>query len=89
MRFVQITLFLLAIPVLVLGLYRFVEGFIYWNQCRMIQQDYINEINKLKLERDKLQDYVKRLESDDFTQEQLARKQGYIKPGETVYRIAP
>ena len=89
MRFVQITLCLLAMPVLALGLYRFVEGFIYWNQCRMIQQDYVDEINKLKAERDKLQDYVRRLESDEFTQEQIARKQGYIKKGETVYRIVP
>jgi len=55
----------------------------------MLQQDYINEIDKLKAERDKLQDYVKRLKYDEFTQEQIARKQGYIKPGETVYRIAP
>ena len=89
MRFVQITLLLLVIPVLALGLYRFVGGLIYWNQCRTIQQDYINEINKLKAERDKLQDYVKRLESDEFTQEQIARKQGYVKQGETVYRIVP
>ena len=89
MRFVQIALLILATPVLVLGLYRFVEGFIYWNQCRVIHQDYINEINKLKEERDQLQDYVKRLESDEFTQERIARKQGYIKKGETVYRIVP
>ncbi|HIE26185.1 TPA: septum formation initiator family protein [Candidatus Poribacteria bacterium] len=89
MRFVQMTLFLLTMPVLALGLYRFVEGFIYWNQCRTIHQDYIDEINRLKAERDKLQDYVKRLESDEFTQERIARKQGYIKKGETVYRIVP
>jgi cell division protein FtsB len=89
MRFVQITLLLLAIPVLALGLYRFVGGFIYWNQCRTVQQNYINEINELKAERDKLQDYVERLESDEFTQEQIARKQGYVKQGETVYQIVP
>jgi len=89
MRFVKITLLILAIPVLALGLYRFVGGFIYWNQCRKIHQDYIAEVNRLKEERDKLQDYVKRLESEDFTQEQIARKHGYIKKGEVVYRIVP
>ncbi|MFQ6039700.1 MAG: septum formation initiator family protein [Candidatus Poribacteria bacterium] len=89
MRFVQIALLILATPVLVLGLYRFVEGFIYWNQCRTIYQDYIDEIDKLKEEQDKLQDYVKKLKSDEFTQERIARKQGYIKKGETVYRIVP
>jgi cell division protein FtsB len=89
MRFVQITLIILATPVLAFGLYRFVDGFIYWRQCKKIHQDYIDEINRLEEERDKLQDYVRRLESDEFTQEQIARKQGYIKKGEIVYRIVP
>ena len=38
---------------------------------------------------EQLKEEIYKLKHDLFTQEQLAREMGYIKPGETVYKFAP
>lgn len=81
---------MIAIPILTLNAYRFVNGFKYWRQCRVIYQEYLTDIHKLQTRRDKLEKYVNQLTYDDLTQERIARKYGgYIKQGETAYRIIP
>jgi len=87
MRIIQIILLLLAIPLFALSSFSFIEGFKYWRQSQEIQQSYVDEIKELKAKQDELFDYVKRLKNDDSAMEAIAREQGYIKEGETVYRI--
>ena len=88
MRFAQHWLSIAAVVVLLVSLYRFVEGFQNWQEARAIKERFNNEIVALERKRDALKLRVEKLQTDDLTQERLARKLGYIKPGETVYKIA-
>ncbi len=87
MRIVQIILLLLAIPLFALSSCRFVDGFKYWRQSKKIRRSYIATIKELEAKRDERLDYVERLQNDELTREMVAREQGYIKEGETVYRL--
>ena len=87
MRIVQIILFLLAIPLFALSSCRFIDGFKYWRQSKEIRQNYAADIKELEAKRDRLFNYVECLRNDEFAMEAIAREQGYVKEGETVYRI--
>jgi len=87
MRIVQIILLLLAIPIFALSSCGFIDGFKSWQQSKKIQQSFIAKIKELEAKRDERLDCVERLKNDELTREMAAREQGYIKEGETVYRI--
>jgi cell division protein FtsB len=87
MRFIQSWLFILALVVLLVSLYRFVEGFQNWQEARQIKQNYLEELDAFKLKREDLKERVEKLKSDELSKERLARRLGYIKPGEIVYKV--
>jgi cell division protein FtsB len=89
MRVIQSWLSILALFMLLIGLYRFVEGLQNWQEARRIKQHSLEELAKLERERDLLKIRVEKLKTNEFTKEQLARRLGYIKPGETVYKVVP
>ena len=89
MRFIQPWLSILAVLLLVISLYRFVEGFQNWQEARQIKQRFLEELAALERERDRLKIRVDKLETDELTKERLARRLSYIKPGEIVYKIVP
>ena len=74
---------------LVLNSYRFVRGFQSWWRNREIRQGYARETERLTRERQRLKEQIDKLENSPLAQERLAREMGYIKPGETVYKLVP
>ena len=89
MRFIQSGLSILAVVMLLISLYRFVEGFQNWQEARDIKQRSLEELAELERERDRLKVWVEKLKTDELTKEQLARRLSYIKPGEIVYKVVP
>ena len=89
MRFIQPGLSILAVVMLLISLYRFVEGFQNWQEAREIKQRSLDELAALERERDRLKVRVDKLKTDELTKERLARRLSYIKPGEVVYKIVP
>lgn len=87
MRFIQVLLCIIAIPFLIISLYQFINRYADWQESRAIEQQHLDKVGKLKKERDLLEKYIEDLKSDEFAQERLVRRYGYIKPGETVYQI--
>lgn len=87
MRFIQILLCIIAIPFLIISLYQFINRYAEWQEYRAIEQHHLDKVGKLKKERDSLKKYIDNLKSDEFAQERLVRRYGYIKHGETVYQI--
>ena len=84
-------LFLCAIFLffLSIGGYRFTKGFQYWRRNENIKRGYVEEVDRLKIERQRLKREIQNLQNNILTQERLAREIGYIKPGETVYKFIP
>lgn len=89
MRLIQPWLSILAVILLLISLYRFVEGFQNWQEARQIKQRSLDELVALERERDRLKVRVEKLKTDELTKERLARRLSYIKPGEVVYQIVP
>ena len=89
MRFIQSGLSILAVVMLLISLYRFVEGFQNWQEARYIKQRSLDELAELERERDLLKIRVEKLKTDELTKERLARRLSYIKPGEIVYKVVP
>jgi cell division protein FtsB len=89
MRFIQPWLSILAVFMLLISLYRFVEGFQNWQEARQIKLQSLDELTELERERDRLKIRVEKLKTDELTKERLARRLTYIKPGELVYKIVP
>jgi cell division protein FtsB len=89
MRFIQPGLSILAVIILLISLYRFVEGFQNWQEARQIKQRSLDELAELERERDRLKVRVEKLKTDELTKERLARRLSYVKPGEIVYKIVP
>ena len=87
MRFIQPGLSILAVVMLLISLYRFVEGFQNWQEARQIKQRSLDELAALERERDRLKIRVEKLKTDELTKERLARRLNYIKPGEAVYKV--
>lgn len=87
MRFIQPGLSILAVIMLLISLYRFVEGFQNWQEAREIKQRSLDELAALERERDRLKVRVENLKTDELTKERLARRLNYVKPGEIVYKI--
>ncbi len=72
---------------LVIGGYRLINGFQYWRQNDQVRDSYVQAIEELKLEQQSLKEELYKLQYNRLTKERLARELGYIKPGETVYKI--
>lgn len=89
MRFIQPWLSILAVLMLLISLYRFVEGFQNWQEARQIKRRSLEELAALERERDRLKIRVEKLETNELTKERLARRLSYIKSGEIVYKIVP
>ena len=89
MRFIQSWLSILAVFMLLVSLYRFIEGFQNWQEARQIKRRSLDELSKLESERERLKTRVEKLKTDELTKERLARRLSYIKPGEVVYKIVP
>ncbi len=89
MRFIQPGLSILAVVMLSISLYRFVEGFQNWQEAREIKRRSLDELAELERERDLLKVRVEKLKTDELTKERLARRLSYIKPGEVVYKVSP
>ena len=89
MRLIQPWLSILAFFLLLISLYRFVEGFQNWQEARQIKRRSLDELTELERERDRLKIRVEKLKTDELTKERLARRLSYIKPGEIVYKIVP
>ena len=89
MRFIQSGLSILAVVMLLISLYRFVEGFQNWQEAREIKRRSLDELAELERERDRLKVRVEKLKTDALTKERLARRLSYVKPGEIVYKIVP
>ena len=69
--------------------YKFVPRLQYWWHNREIKQEYVAEVEKLREEQQRLREERDKLGHSLLTQERLAREMGYIKPGETVYKLVP
>ena len=89
MRFIQPGLSVLAVVMLLISLYRFVEGFQNWQEAHEIKRRSLDELAELERERDRLKVRVEKLQTDVLTKERLARRLSYIKPGEVVYKVSP
>lgn len=87
MRFLQSWLLIFTLPVLIISSYRFVGEYQNWQKARQIKQEYLDELKELELKRDRLKDRVEKLKTDELNQERLVRRFGFIKPGETVYKV--
>ena len=89
MQFIRPGLSILAAVMLLISLYRFVEGFQNWQEAREIKRRSLDELAELERERDLLKIRVEKLKTDELTKERLARRLSYIKPGEIVYKVIP
>jgi cell division protein FtsB len=69
--------------------YRFIKGLQYWQRNREIKQGYVQKVERLQQEQQRLKEEIDKLEHNVLSQERLAREMGYIKPGEIVYKFAP
>lgn len=87
MRIIQILLCVIAIPLLIIGLYQFVNRYAEWQDSRVSKLHQQDKIDQLIKTRDELKRYIDELETNEFAQERLVRSLGYIKPGEVVYQI--
>jgi len=72
-----------------IDVYKLVPQLQYWRRNREIKQGYVRQVEKLRQEQERLGKEKEKLEHNVLTQEKLAREMGYIKPGETVYKITP
>lgn len=80
---------ILCFSFLVIGSYRLINGFQYWQNNKQVRDSYIKTIEKLRLEQQILKEELDKIQHNNLTKERLARELGYIKPGETVYKIIP
>ncbi len=78
-----------VLSLLAIDVYKFIPRFRYWSRNREIKQGYIDEVQRLRQEHERLKEEIDKLEHSLLAQERLAREMGYIKPGETVYKLAP
>jgi len=74
---------------LAICLYRFVDDVQLYEAAQALKLRKVEELERLKEKRDETRELAERLTSDPLTKERLARAEGYIKPGETVYFIQP
>ena len=75
------------LSLLALDSYRFARGFQYWWRNREIKHGYVEEVERLRQEQQRLKEEIYKLKHSSLTQERLAREMGYIKPGEIVYKF--
>ena len=73
----------------VLVSYRLVRSFQYLQENNRIRDGYVQNIERLKLEQESLKEELYKIQYNRLAKERLARELGYIKPGETVYKIIP
>lgn len=80
---------ILGFSFLAVGSYRLINGFQYWQHNKQVRDSYVQAIEELKLEQQSLKEELYKLQYNQLTKERLARELGYIKQGETVYKIMP
>ena len=87
MRFVQSGLFVFAGLVLLISVVRLFAELWDWHEAREIRQHSLDELKDLEVERDQLRVEIEKLKTDELAKERLARRLGYVKPGEVIYKI--
>ena len=88
MRIVRYILFVIALALLAASIKQFLKGYGDWEAAQAAEKAYQAEIQALEAQRDAMKHHVEMLKTDDLTQQRLARRRlGYIKPGETKYKI--
>ncbi len=66
------------------------HGVIQRVRLELAKRETQEKVRQAELERQRLQDYSKKLESDKRTIEKVAReKYGMVREGETVYKVKP
>lgn len=81
-------LFLLGIIILLLII--FLPGYTKLQELRDKNRDLETQIKRLNIENALLQEEIKRIESDPFYQEKIAReKLGVVRKGEVPVKIVP
>ena len=61
--FFSLGYFIFTLPVLIIGLYRFVGEYQNWQKARQIKQEFLDDLTELELKRDRLKFRVQNLES--------------------------
>ena len=74
---------------LTICVYRLVDDVQLYKAAQDLKLRKVEELQQLKETRDQKRELAEKLTSDPLTKERLARAEGYIKPGETVYFIQP
>ena len=87
--FWKLLVFVGVLSFLAIDGYKFVPRLQYWWNNREIKREYVTEIERLHVEQQRLKEDMDKLGHSLLTQERLAREMGYIKPGETVYKLVP
>ena len=87
--FWKLLVFVGVLSFLAIDGYKFVPRLQYWWNNREIKQEYVTEVERLRGEQQRLKEEMDKLGHSLLTQERLAREMGYIKPGETVYKLVP
>ncbi len=87
MRYVQSVLFICAGVVLLINVVRLCGELWDWREARQLRQQSLNDLSELNVQRDRMQIHVEKLRTDELTKERLARRLGYVKPGEIIYKI--
>ena len=87
MRFVQSSLFIFAGLVLLISVVRLFGELWDWREARQLRQHSRDELRDLEIEQKQLQIEVEKLKTDELAKERLARRLGYVKPGEIIYKV--
>ena len=61
--------------------------FRYWQRNSHLRQEYAAEVERLEEKQAEMKKTIDRLENSALVIERLARQMGYVKPGETVYKL--
>jgi cell division protein FtsB len=85
--FLKLLLFIAFLSFLAIDGYRAVQRFQYWQRNSEIKEGYVQAVDQLRQEQKRLEKEIHDLKSRSLSQERLAREMGYIKPGETVYKL--
>lgn len=88
MRIFRYILFVVALALLGASIKQFLNGYGDWQAAQAAEKAYQAEIRELEAQRDAMEHRIEMLKTDDLTKQRLARKRlGYIKPGETKYKV--
>jgi cell division protein FtsB len=86
-RWWNIGIFVISAVLLALWTHRLVGDVRAYSEARAIKRARLEELERLRTQRDQALEYVYKLRSDRETLERLVRSMGYVRPNEEVYII--